>query len=339
MIEPQYITRKKPKSDEGKSENGTYRRRRTVAASKRSLVNRRRTSTVAPSREGAPNNNPDTIPFVSFPVPVSVPTPWLVKTSVMILVKHLLYVRGLLPMTVEQLDATQRDDLANNQDPRVNRRNKLSPSMRRSIRKEQQQMQNLFQEWERIVDSKPTNLAFILISLGPSYNQSQELYLLDVQSLHWNESSPVERREKENDDSTKLRRLEATLGRRLISTAMNQDGTPLHQLSSKASPSFRLWLALGTIDTGGCDTGSSAKKVPPVDCIDGNHSFLIPRNSIPGAATRKRNTGSTGAGIRLLRPSHEKMHDDTAAGRLIAPSDQVAWNSLPTNVKGFRLSA
>jgi hypothetical protein len=219
---------------------------------------------------------------------------------------------------------------------------KNSPSLRRCIHHAQNQIHQLFQEWLGLVDNYEiiSKLAFVLISLGSTYNQSQELYLLDIQGLGLSGRCTVKTNDKENIDCQQLQRLETTLTRRLLSTMMNHELSPLHEVASKASPSFRLSMTLGMVDNGQKSNGSQtvSKRESSTNLMDNfiseHQSAPILRSGFPLSVARNRNKRRCCTGINLLfqLPCQEGNSDFVEAR-----SEEVSWMSLPTNVKGFRL--
>ncbi|VEU42557.1 unnamed protein product [Pseudo-nitzschia multistriata] len=105
---------------------------------------------------------------------------------------------------------------------------------------------------------------YLLISLGPSYERSEELYLLDFDSIIDDDrDSNCNDIEPKGLSHEKAERMEATLARKLISALMNQPGrgneeSVLQSLPKATSPSFRLYFTAGfkTPDSGVAPTNA-----------------------------------------------------------------------------------
>lgn len=297
----------------------------------------------------------DRSPVISFPVPSKLTTNWLLKKAPVVLAKHLVYTRGLWPMSVPQLSLLQQQQQQQQQDEELEtiRRQPRPPteptggdpfrtanaggsrkpqaaigsnnSKRRrlatangvnaSLRRKQQQatgqMTRLFDEWTRVAADDDNNgnrnkhtsfdgpvgqfqqhhnhrrhshshhgrrqtqqtdaPRFLLISLGPSYGRSRELYLLDFQSLIDDDdldNDGASGRDGENNTQAtreQEQKMEAMLARKLVSALMNHHGDndqqrPLatNSLPPSASPSFRLWFTAGFRHRGKHGNGEAA---------------------------------------------------------------------------------
>ena len=157
---------------------------------------------------------------VPFPVPSILATKWLIRTAPVVLAQHLVYTRGMWPMSVPQLllleqqektnqESSNRDSIANHnrsernakettkiKRQRLNHSSRANPSLRRKQQLATDQIHRLSDEWTKFAalasnlddqnedQCKHTKLPkFLLILLGSSYTRGRELYLLDFQSL------------------------------------------------------------------------------------------------------------------------------------------------------------
>ena len=297
-------------------------------------------------------------------------------------------------MTVDQLHSTYNNNCYEtiskpSSKPSLTNRS-ISPSLRRKIRQTYEQINRLlFDEWKSVVDgwSSPSSTtdmpSLSLISIGPSFSQSRELYILNIRSLLTTSISAT----KDGDgtsatltpSSTASRKLESTLTRRLLSTLLNgadDDTSPLQELPSKASASFRLWIILGVMN----NKKKQQQQQPVVENenqdsntnisnqLDNNtsSSWCIPRpNGCPlprrgrqrqrhhSTKQRKYSCSSSGiVSIHIYKKEDKSKNDDKTSvetnGNIVfldqhdvlhtaSSSDQITWVSLPTCLKGFRL--
>ncbi|KAG7343361.1 hypothetical protein IV203_021306 [Nitzschia inconspicua] len=361
-----------PTTTQNGKETIAYRRRcvTTTGSSNHRIVRRRQRQGSTPITTKVISLPTDTVTDIPFQVPVSIPTDWLIHTSVVNLMKHLLYARGLFPMTMDQLlldpeanDTTTTTSNATSPFHNSTRRSwssSNSSSLRRSMRKAREQVQRLTTEWNSwhkmmISNGESCNghaqqLAFVLISIGPSYTQSRELYVLDVQGLVGDVRT----------EAIMDGRVEGTLTRRLLGTLLNHDKSPLQDLPGQNSPSYRMWISFGIrslsiirTETGNMPSSMMLHQMDENCCpsicsstIDGCNvrnlfAPLIGRRSFPIRAASQR---SGCVCIRLNRPPNSRIsngNDSASTGQtenehLHPSSDSIAWFSLPTSIKGFR---
>jgi hypothetical protein len=365
------------------TEGSVCRRRRVTASCRRAIRSQQRTTRPAHCPTG--NHLPaPSAKCVTFSAPSSIPKDLLMYTTVVALIKHLLYVRGLLPMSIDQLFADDIDgEATKGLHGSVETSNNpyqsfTSPPLRRKQRKARSEIHRLLSEWslmgaflsngyetqlcsgDQAVPESP-KLAFIALSVGPSYTQCHELYLLDVKSIRGEDERT------KTDDQTiifnqeRRRKLEDTLIRRLFTTILNHVETPFQELPARASSSFRLWVTLGVCNacTNKEETRLSARFLSTSQRMNElwhllhssthgrtrNESFtpLIERRGVP--VVRQHQSSSTCARIpqqnnhiciqlkRSANDSHNQSDD-----HLHFTSERLSWFSLPTSVKGFRLS-
>ncbi len=209
----------------------------------------------ASTRQASPTNEPVVIPF---PVPSILSTKWLMKMSPIILAQHLLYARGMWPMSVPQLLLLQQQQLQdksnqeseiseyysnhnrfgsdsrkieNNKRQRLNHASRINPSLRRKQQRATDQINRLSEEWAYYVDGIPNAIdqkeqqcdrlpRFLLILLGSSHTRSRELYLLDFQSLiDGDENDAAD--PSANFTQEQEQKYKTMLARKLVSVLMN----------------------------------------------------------------------------------------------------------------------
>jgi hypothetical protein len=332
------------------------------------------------------------IPSISFPIPPSVPSDWLIRTTPLILVKYLLYTRGLIPMTVEQLFSCVSGEVHATNIAGTST-SSPTPSLRRKIERCCSQIHQLFHEWpslesswnmlhrqypvdgpkERPFEVQDQHPAFVLISLGPSFTQSRELYLLDLQAWEWHpppgpsldhNSHTLPSHHVSVDDNCGSIRMEGMLARRLISSLMMQDDCPTNTLPSKSSPSFRLWLTVAydrehrcqgsssPVERGADGIGRCTTINHPPD-LDGILPEFIHRPRLPLMSSSETTLRATPirpqnvVSIQLIRKTHhqrqykievdQEQQLENATSILEPTSSRLIWMSLPTSIKGFRL--
>mmetsp|Transcript_3728 Transcript_3728/g.4393 ORF Transcript_3728/g.4393 Transcript_3728/m.4393 type:complete len:435 (-) Transcript_3728:632-1936(-) len=295
--------------------------RRTRPAGTRATAATTTTTTTTTSNDSDNNDN-----IVSIPIPSTISTDWVMRTAPIVLARHLMYVRGLWPMSASQLFLLQsegnsirsgdgkheetlfstatntatidHDNMANKR-RRVNitdttKKTKINPSLRRKQRRASDQITRLCDEYicslAPILNGLHQNQQhklplFLLISLGSSYGQSRELYLLDFQSLinndngkgnDNNETTTMTTNATTNKNGTsavsfapstntsdgstdkvnhiindtncshaKEQKLEATLTRKLLSALMIGEKSLTNSLPCKSSRTFRLFFTVG----------------------------------------------------------------------------------------------
>jgi len=166
---------------------------------------------------------------------------------------------------------------------------------------------------------------FLLISLGPSYGQSRELYLFDFQSLIDDDDDDDDVNNRSNNDPNnnadttpimtreKEQKLEAMLTRKLVSALMNNHGgggdqsySMTNSLPPTTSPSFRLWFTAGFEIT----KTTSNTEISPMD-VDDDDSATTDNNDEGG---------------RTPSPIHEDNSAAAAAHAAIAsPFSSTSW--------------
>jgi hypothetical protein len=409
-----YNRRTRPAGTTNSSPSSVKTNRRTRPASTTSTYRRRRQPTS--ENDNVHNNNDDNNnsnniksdnnneEVVSIPIPTTVSSDWLLQTAPIALARHLMYVRGLWPMSVQQLllllqqegednnnnnnnnnsnnrrgdnsdcktcdrnnggDSTDNDTAANKRrrmnNKNTKKRTKINPSLRRKQTKAMDQITRLCDEWrlaltvnqqqQKIKQKLPL---FLLISLGPSYGQSRELYLLDFQSLIDDDGDDtiiaVDTNEanKENNYShhAKEQKLEATLMRKLVGALMNAEGdnSLSNSLPCKSSPRFRLWFTAGFKITAATTTTND-----DISWIPRTRFPLLSKKIIQSKSSSRKQSLVT---IRFHRrqqqqQQHQHQHQhqhqqqqqqQQQQNSLLEPtSEQLTWMSLTTGVKGFRL--
>jgi hypothetical protein len=408
-----YNRRTRPAGTTNSSPSSVKTNRRTRPASTTSTYRRRRQPTS--ENDNVHNNNDDNNnsnniksdnnneEVVSIPIPTTVSSDWLLQTAPIALARHLMYVRGLWPMSVQQLllllqqegednnnnnsnnnnsnnrrgdnsdcktcdrnnggDSTDNDTAANKRrrmnNKNTKKRTKINPSLRRKQTKAMDQITRLCDEWrlaltvnqqqQKIKQKLPL---FLLISLGPSYGQSRELYLLDFQSLIDDDGDDtiiaVDTNEanKENNYShhAKEQKLEATLMRKLVGALMNAEGdnSLSNSLPCKSSPRFRLWFTAGFKITAATTTTND-----DISWIPRTRFPLLSKKIIQSKSSSRKQSLVTIRFHRRQQQQHQHQHQhqhqqqqqqQQQQNSLLEPtSEQLTWMSLTTGVKGFRL--
>lgn len=374
---------KSNKSISTMSQRPSYRCR-----SSSSVQTRRREQKMSSTNEQLGQEDYTSIPF---PVPSALTTEWLLSKAPIVLAHHLVYVRGLWPMPVPNLILQQEKDdvrsmkiqgrsVFSDSGSKKRRRmiqepnRKSSPSLLRKQKHAINQITQLCDEWNSaLVSCRGTTATsdhdnlpmYLLISLGSSYGQSRELYLLDFSSLL--ETDACVGKHGEATTSTthtapishdKEQKMQTTLARKLISALMNyhSDGIITDSLPHRSSPSFRLRFTAGF----GCARHSTAKSTTnflPASCPssqDGttwnSPSFVsatktmfswISRTRFPFRQheSSSRRPSSNKQSLIAIRFQRSLQQDTTNPLEKDSVSDlqQLSWMSLSTCVKGFRL--
>jgi hypothetical protein len=170
-----------------------------------------------------------------------------------------------------------------------------------------------------------------------------------------------------HSNTTNNKKLEATLTRRLLSTLLNEEHSPLQELPSPSSSSFRLWLSFGVprkdheaSHPGNADGDDDDEKnycyttlpprwiVRPNGCPiqkqkeQGQQSHASSRSAGTRGGRQKKN-----ANVLWLEFDRRGKHGTTTGDNSIdssrkdkldfLTSDDIIWISLPTCLKGFRL--
>ena len=201
-----------------------------------------------------------------------------------VLAQHLVYARGMWPLSVPQLLMLQQQQLQdksnqenseyhsnhgrfesytkkieNSKRRRLNQTNRINPSLRRKQQRATDQINRLSEEWASYVDGIPNttdqkeqqcdNLPrFLLILLGSSYTRGRELYLLDFQSLIDRDENdaaiPSSSFTAEQEQKYKIM-LTRKLVSALINHSSNEGASVTNSLPATTSPSFRLWFTAG----------------------------------------------------------------------------------------------
>jgi hypothetical protein len=356
---------------------GSYRRRSVTASSRRATCARKGLINPFECPTGghlpAPSSN-----CVSFTAPSSIPNDFLTNICVRALIKHILYARGLLPMTVDNLlvdnDATKRFQ-SPVETPKIPYQFSKSSSLRQQ-RNSRNQIHRLLSEWIlmgtflKCFETQPNSgettipdlpkLAFILISIGPSFTRCHELYLVDVQKM--GAEDEISKRNESNNifNQERRRQMEVTLTQRLLATLLNHGESPLQELPAPTSSSFRLWVTIGVWDAFTYKEENRLLSPFPTTSQRMNEfwkllhsssthervqteSFapLIERRGVPmvrqspSSSTRPRRRKQNHHICIQLRRSTENTRN-RVDDHLHCTSERLSWFSLPTSVKGFR---
>ena len=279
-------------------------------------------------------NNSINIPFV---LPPTLPSSWIVKTTTQVLVHHLLYARGLIPLTVQQLyqetEAEQK---------RV--RSSFPPSLRRKITQTKARLdawQALWSSMEFCLEDCP----IVLITLGPSFSRPREYYVLDAKGL-------ANQRHHHQQQQSRLPSSHV-LARRLLPKLVEQDAS---ELPSRNASSYQLFVSV-------CIPSSESlerlwQEQQPKLLL----SSTSPPSSLSSSPSLFPTTLLRRQGFRLfkamaaLKPNQrmvriqlqqrqEQQHTNANATTLsnnnnnnsvFDETEECHWISLSTSIKGFR---
>ena len=230
-------------------------------------------------------SSPFIIPFV---VPTTIPIGWLMEKVPIILIHHILYSRGLLPIPVHELfqlplpapaassshhytdnTSSSTTEMLTTTLPSGFVGGSATTTTRRKVRQSQEQIQKLSTTYDAVLStilsiigsdsyscscSSPSHpnfttnrlshplplLRYLLITIGTTFSQSKELYVIDLQTLssclhgddddddgdtgtsldennNSNNNSSYHHHQQQHNDPNRMSRMEITLRRKLIS--------------------------------------------------------------------------------------------------------------------------
>lgn len=276
-------------------------------------------------------------------IPLQLDKVWIVKTATSVLVDHLLFTRGLFPITVAEL-LTQKNNEGNSalMTTEAPSTSFSSSSTRRKLRQAQNQWQQFTQAWTSSKSSSFIRRAsYILITLGPSFGRGRESYLVEIREL----ASSSKRHLKPLPPS-------AVLARRLLPRVMESDASA--ELPSSAA-SLRLFVSLwlqkdelegywrevnegssaddsrtfGTTSTSWIPrTGRVLPKTAEL------HSLSVskrPKKRLVSMALKPKTEASTSS---TVMETHESDDDILSLGGVESDGQ---WFTLPQVIKGFRM--
>lgn len=234
---------------------------------------------------------------ICFPIPPALPTSWVLSTSTKVLVEHLLYARGLIPVTVMELNRQYENDVLN------------KSSIRRKVSQCRSSLASWNREWSAVDDRLFDSCSLVLLSLGPSFSRTREFYLLNAEKL----SSP------NTMDAPKLPSPHA-LARRLLPRVVEHDLL----LPSRVAASYQIWVSI-YVKQEALEHLWTCKNETTTNWVQ-RASFQPPTEKTMKANERlveisMTNTGNHGIG----------------SPRTIAKGCKGSWISVPTSIKGFRI--
>lgn len=259
---------------------------------------------------------------------------WMVLTSLRALLIHVLYARGVVPTLVfemlrmhKELSSTTTSSTSNN-----NNTSSMIPREHRSMFKCGTMLSQLLQQWEDLMSSDfAHHIGAVLISLGQSWSRQREQYVLQVNGLGQDEEGQV-------PPSPPSVQQEHTASRRFVSALMNatnENEDPsigdfmakpaLGASSYQAQLSF--WVSTKDAEAMFDSLQSDDEKKWIV-----RHKFRVVPDDPPTTNT---------ATMRSNRPALIQARVVTATATSTTPKWEEGtgiWLTLPTVVKGFRLS-
>jgi hypothetical protein len=248
------------------------------------------------SHKKSPNHT--TLPLsIGFPIPRSLPTSWVLSTATKVLVDHLLYARGLIPLSVLQLNQQYENDILN------------SPSVRRKVSQCRSRLESWNREWNAVDDNLFAHCSFILISLGPSFSRPRESYVLNAANLQFTNTI----------DSPKLPSPHA-LAQRLLPRILECDSA----LPSRVAPSYQVWVSMYV----------KQEAFEQLWTSETNQTLGWVRRTgfqLPTANNIKANQRVVE--IQLTNVGSQETADTSR----VTEEPNGYWISVPTSIKGFRI--
>jgi hypothetical protein len=271
--------------------------------------------------------------------PLSIPLQfdklWIVQTATSVLVDHLLFTRGLFPVTVSELLAQ-----SNEEGHSYARGASSSSSTRRKLRQARNQLEQFTQAWTSNNSSAFIRRAsYVLITLGPSFGRGRESYLVDLRGLLW----------KSTRRHLKPLPPSIVLARRLLPRVMESDGGAKLPASAASLRLFvSLWLPKDELEeywkevsgdspnSRTFDTTSSTNWIPRVgrvlpkaEELYSTSNTMRPKKRLV-AITLKHQTE-----VGTLEAAENESDEDILD--LSGTEGNGQWFTLPQVVKGFRM--
>eukprot|EP00980_Cylindrotheca_fusiformis_P028960 scaffold22680_cov107-Cylindrotheca_fusiformis.AAC.29 len=245
--------------------------------------------------------NPGTPPLsIGFPVPASLPTSWVLSTSTKVLVEHLLYARGLIPLSVMQLNHQYENDVLK------------SPSIRRKVCQCRSRLESWNREWKEVDDDIFAHCSYILLSVGPSFSRAREFYVLNATNLEVNKTLQMPKQLPSPH----------ALARRMLPRLVESDV----ELPSRVAPSYQIWVSIYVKQKALESLFASKTKWTP-------EWIQRPGFQLPTGETIKANQRLVE--IRLSNSTNNQRTASNAS--TVADKCDGCWISIPTSTKGFRV--
>lgn len=265
-----------------------YRRRTVSQTNSPSSIRKRRESRISP---------PIFVPFV---IPRSLPLNWVLSTTITVLIDHLLYARGLIPLSIGQLNDEQKG----------NDETSKSASIRRKVSQCQSRLTSLKTIWNNATENSFfVECKYVLLSIGPSFSRSKEFFLIDATKMN------------AIDQTTTAGKLPSphALARRLLPKVM-ECNLPL---PSRSACSYQLWVSVYI-------SSETLEKVWNSNARTTMQTWV----RRPGFQLSKliQKPNQRVVNIQLTRDSQNTINP-----QLPNNLNGGHWLSLPTSIKGFRL--
>ena len=259
---------------------------------------------------------------IPFAIPPSLPAWWILQHSTQVLVHHLLYARGLIPMSVLQLQQQHQQ-----QDPP-----KIKPSLRRKINRIcsslddfQNDLQSLNRKWLQ-------KCSMVLISIGPSWSRTREYYLLDATGLL----------SLDDADFNNVSTSPLVLARKLVPRLVENDV----ELPCRIAPSFQLLVSLfwtqevydklTSQDVNDSSMWNQERKIrrPGFQVLP----HFEPSEDTRNSHTMSRNLAKKQRLVRIeLSQSFNKKQTAAQSSHVEIDETTGHWFSMGTSIKGFRI--
>ena len=196
-----------PSSSASSAKPRGYRRRSRPARTSERTADGNQQSSFRPRPKPSTskeNSTQDASIVIPFPVPSILTTNWLLKTAPIVLARHLIYARGMWPMSVPQLSLLQQEENdqqeeiringlpshnhgnnqnrigddrrveANRKRRRLNNENRINPSLRRKQQRAMDQITRLCDEWTRYVASSLSSVGHHGTNNGHGHIESRD---------------------------------------------------------------------------------------------------------------------------------------------------------------------
>lgn len=322
---------------------------------------RRRTTTQQSLREKRRKDRTASTLSVDFCIPTSfrskVSRDWILRVSTQALWKHVVYSRGLLPMTVDQI-------LLHESDGNVKEHSRRPCSMQRQTARKLSKVRSSLEQFMADCNDvfSSLDIHYVLLQIGSSWARPKEAYLLDFNRLNQSDTST-------NDSMT----TEAyTLSTRLVRQFVTAECLVDSELSAKEllastrrSTSDRLYATFGVRDQSferlfPNKSSSGTQEQSPAESSNVNvgeglvlfddqallHKLILRRDFAVAdfLSERKRHTMQRLAHIRVQErdTAREAASDPSSDSNNDMPwqdlsNDNVVWLSLRSTINGFRM--
>lgn len=236
---------------------------------------------------------------VSFLIPRSLPVSWVLSTATTVLVDHLLYARGLIPLSIGQLNQQYESN------------SWKSPNARRKVSQCHQQLRALKDSWKAVVENSFfKKCSFILLSIGPSFSRAREFFIIDTGGV---ETFVVD------ENVVKLPSPHA-LARRLLPKVMECDLA----LPSRSASAYQIWVSIFI-------RPETLEKIWAKEETNQSLQNWIPR---PGFRFSSKQVNKPNNQVVHIQLSNNNQDD---ANFKLPEDSNGHWLSLPTSIKGFRI--